>query len=93
VKKILVMGVAKGYDWDTLEPFVVSCKRNCPSAELLLFVDDISDFTRNQLIRGGCQLENFPAEYKKYLVIHSRWKMCLDFLDVNSQAKCNSVEK
>ena len=53
MKKNLVMGVAKSYDWDILEPFVLSCKRNCPSAELLLFVDDISDFTREQLIRGG----------------------------------------
>ncbi|MBR4643491.1 MAG: hypothetical protein IKO74_12370 [Selenomonadaceae bacterium] len=53
MKKNLVMGVATHYDWYALEPFVLSCKRNCPSADLVLFVDDISDFTRDKLIRGG----------------------------------------
>lgn len=49
----LVMGVAKSYDWNKLEPFVSSCKKTCPSADLVLFVDDISNFTRDKLIRGG----------------------------------------
>ena len=81
MKKNLVMGAAGGYDWDTLEPFVVSFKKNCPSAELLLFVDDISDFTRDQLIRGGCRLEDFPEKYKGILVVNSRFKIYYDFLD------------
>ena len=42
--KNLIMGVAKGYDWNILEPFVTSAKKNCPNAELVLFVDDISEF-------------------------------------------------
>lgn len=53
MKKNLVMGVATHYDWNALEPFVTSCKKNCPSADLVLFVDDISDFTREQLMRWG----------------------------------------
>lgn len=53
MKKNLVMGVAKGYDWNALEPFVISFKRHCPNAELVLFVDDISDFTRDRLISCG----------------------------------------
>lgn len=51
--KNLVMGVATGYDWNALEPFVTSFKRNCSSADLVLFVDNISDFTRNRLISSG----------------------------------------
>ena len=53
--KNLVMGSGRGYDWKTWEPFVTSFLMNCPSAELVLFVDDLSDFTRNRLerIRGG----------------------------------------
>ena len=51
--KNLIMGAAKGYDWNTLEPFVLSWKKNCPSADLILFVDDISDFTRDKLVLGG----------------------------------------
>ena len=81
MKKNLVMGVAKGYDWDTLEPFVLSCKKNCPSVELLLFVDDISDFTRDQLIWGGCRLENFPAEMRTGVPNNTRWKIFSDFLE------------
>ena len=53
MKKNLIMGAATHYDWNILEPFVTSFIKNCPSAELVLFVDDISDFTREQLIRGG----------------------------------------
>ncbi len=49
--KNLIMGAAKGYGWDVLEPFVTSWRRNCPDAELVLFVDDMSDFTRDKLIR------------------------------------------
>ena len=54
--KNLVMGVAKGYSWYDLEPFVTSCKKNCPTAQLVMFVDDISDFTRARLMQwgGGC---------------------------------------
>lgn len=51
--KNLIMGSASGYDWLTLEPFVTSRRKNCPDAELVLFVNDISDFTRDRLRRGG----------------------------------------
>lgn len=50
MKKNLIMGVASSYDWNTLEPFVTSFVRNCPGAELVLFVNNISDFTRDRLI-------------------------------------------
>ena len=80
MKKNLVLGAAAGYDWDTLEPFVSSWRKNCPSAELVLFVDDLSDFTREQLIRSGVSLKNFPAEMKKALPHNTRWKIFSDFL-------------
>ena len=79
MKKNLVMGVAKGYDWNPLEPFVISFKRNCPGADLVLFVDDISDFTRDKLLCVG--VENIPADYKDVMIIHARWKTYLDFLE------------
>ena len=82
MKKNLVMGVAKSYGWDILEPFVVSFVKNCPSAELVLFVDDISNFTRDRLQRvDGLYVIDIPVEYKEILIIHSRWKMCADFLE------------
>ena len=78
--KNLIMGAAKGYGWDELEPFVTSCKRNCPRVELVLFVDDISDFTRNELTRHGATALNIPDELRGVMIIHSRWKMYADFL-------------
>ena len=83
MKKNLIMGVAKSYDGDTLEPFVFSWKKNCPSADLILFVDDISDFTRDKLIRFGCLIENFPDEYKEIILVNSRWKFYVDFLEAH----------
>lgn len=80
--KNLVMGVAKGYGWDMLEPFVTSFEKNCPSAELVLFVDDISEFTRDRLqCAERVRVVDVPAQYKDVLIIHTRWKMCADFLE------------
>lgn len=77
--KNLILGAAKGYDWDILEPFVASCRKNCPNAELVLFVDDISDFTRDKLIRSGAKLEIFPDDLNG-VANNTRWKIFADFL-------------
>ena len=81
--KNLVMGSASGYDWNTLEPFVASFVRNCPSAELVLFVNDISDFTRNRLIScvgGGVILAPFKVLNHP---VTDRWKSFLDYLEAH----------
>ena len=78
----LIMGAAKGYGWDTLEPFVTSCKRNCPDAELVLFVDDMSDFTRDKLIQAGVTLEYFPDELRG-IPNNTRWKIFGDWLETH----------
>ena len=77
--KNLILGAAKGYGWDVLEPFVTSCKMNCPDAEIVLFVDEISGFTRDKLIRSGVRLENFPNV--KGIPNNTRWKFLADYLD------------
>ena len=76
----LVLGAAKGYGWDILEPFVTSCKMNCPDAQIVLFVGDNSDFTRDKLIRAGVRLEKFSTDIKG-LLVNTRFKVILDFLD------------
>ena len=78
----LIMGVAKGYGWDILEPFVTSAVKNCPSAEIVLFVDDISAFTRERLISAGVLLGTFPDELKSGVPNNTRWKIFADFLKV-----------
>ncbi len=84
--KNLVMGVAKGYGWDMLEPFVISFQKNCRSAELVLFVDDISEFTRDRLIQAGVLLKNFPNEMKRGIPNNTRWKIFSDFLETHGDA-------
>ena len=79
--KNLVMGVAKGYGWNDIEPFVVSFKKNCPDADLVLFVDDLSDFTENKLKRGGgVQLQQIPNNLKSMIIVCSRFIMYKNFL-------------
>ena len=81
MKKNLVMGSASGYDWTMLEPFVTSFVRNCPSAELVLFVNDLSDFTRDRLIScGGVKLEPFKVIR---LPVNDRWNNFLDYLEAH----------
>ena len=84
--KNLVMGVAKGYGWDILEPFVTSFVKNCPSAELVLFVDDISDFTRARLQGAGVLLKNFPEELRLGVPNNTRWKIFSDYLKIHGDS-------
>ena len=53
MKKNLVLGSGRGYSWYIFEPFVRSFLENVPNAELVLFVDEISDFTRQMLENAG----------------------------------------
>lgn len=82
--KNLVMGAAKGFDWEILEPFVTSFARNCPNAELVLFVDDISDVTRDCLLSfDRVLLEDFPEELRSGVPNNMRWKVLTDFLEAH----------
>lgn len=85
--KNLILGAATGYGWEILEPFVTSRKKNCPKADLVLFVDDISEFTRKKLIRAGVKLENFPAD-QKFVANNTRWKIFAEYL---ARADCDRV--
>lgn len=79
--KNLVMGVAANYDWYTIEPFIRSCKQHCENTDIILFVDNNSDFTRNTLISEGVILVHIPDELKDWNIVNSRWIMYKIFLD------------
>ena len=79
--KNLVLGVATGYDWYKLEPFVTSFKRYSKNTDLVLFVDNISDFTRATLTGGGAELLPVPAEFKSAHIVAARWGFFKNFLD------------
>ena len=73
--KNLVLGVATGYDWYKLEPFVNSFKRYVKNADLVLFVDNISDFTRDALIQNNVELLPILDEFKDKLIASARWEI------------------
>ena len=83
--KNLVMGVAAGYGWNDVEPFVNSFKKNCPNADLVLFMDNISKFTENKLNRGRVRIEPIPQNLKAKLIIDARWEMYKIFLDAHPE--------
>ena len=58
--KNLVIGSAGGFDWVTLEPFVTSFAKHVKNADLVLFLNDISDFTLEHL--KNCGKESLKIE-------------------------------
>ncbi len=87
-KKNLVLGFAKGYNWYILEPFIRSFVKNIHSADLILFIDDYSEFTYAQLekvgeeIQGGTlKLEPVPDTLKERFPANSRWKVFADYIE------------
>ena len=81
MKKNLVLGAAANYTWEILNPFVNSCRKYCPDAEIFFFVDNLSDFTRAQLIKNGVSIADFPDEMRRGIPNNTRWKIFADFLD------------
>ena len=79
--KNLVMGVAANYDWYTIEPFIRSCKKYCDNTDIVLFIDNNSEFTRNALTGEGVILAQVPDTLKNFNVINSRWIMYKLFLE------------
>lgn len=83
--KNLVMGVAKGYGWNDIEPFVNSFQKNCNNADLVLFVDNPSKFTEDKLNRGGVRIEQIPENLKSMIIVCSRFIMYKNFIDAHPE--------
>ena len=86
MKKNVIMGVSKGYGWHELEPFINSWKKNASDAELVLFVDDTSDWTKFVVeTQGGDEnLRLLPITESKFdnrLISELRWEIFADFLE------------
>ena len=81
--KNLVMGLAKGYNWYILEPFVRSFIKNVPNADLVLFTDRFSPFTRDRFkkIGGGrIKLEPVPDYAQNARPNNIRWKIFAEYV-------------
>lgn len=86
--KNLVIGFAKGYNWYILEPFVRSFIKNVPNADMVLFMENYSDFTRYQLEQvkdkpagGKIIIEPVPDELHEVFPANSRWKFTADYIE------------
>ena len=84
MKRNLIMGVSKGYGWWEVEPFVTSWKLNASDAELVLFVDDTSDWTRQVISSSGggaVHLVAIPEQFRDRQVVNIRWSIYKNFLE------------
>lgn len=86
-KKNLVMGSGRGYSFYVLETFMRSFVKNVKDSDMVLFVDDLSDFTCNEIKKIGKEiqtgkliLEKFPETFKAGHPANTRWKMFLEYI-------------
>jgi len=99
--KDLVIGLAAGYDWATIEPFAVSLVRSGYVGAKVLFVRDITSEARDHLLDLGFQLMyvSMPPDPRdvcvaRFLFIHNyleehpgyRFVICSDVRDVIFQS-------
>ena len=83
--KNLVIGAAQNCgDWNALEPFVMSFKKNIPNADLVLFLDAPSPFTQNELNSAGVRIKQIPSKLRKEIV-NRRWIVFKDFLEIHKE--------
>lgn len=83
--KNLVIGVAQNYGWYEIEPLVNSFKKYCKNADLVLFVDNISNFTLHRLNSEGVQLLPIPDAVKSSAIVVSRFTMYKMFLENHTE--------
>lgn len=53
MKKNLILAASTHFGWHELEPFFVSMKQNLGDVECVTFIDDTSDWTKDQILVGG----------------------------------------
>ena len=93
LKKNLVIGSGKGYNWYILEPFIRSFAKYFENTDLVLFLADTSDFTLHQikmvgkeLCGGEIKIEPFPENLTFHHPANARWQMFSDYVSKNG---CN----
>lgn len=84
LKKNLIIGALKNYDWKIISPFFESFKRvkfqNC---ECVIFYDKITKHTIKKIKSYGVIVYKIPIKFRKVSIINCRWKLYKDFLSEN----------
>ena len=82
LKKNLLIGAVRNYNWDIIEPFFKSFKQarfeNC---ECVIFVEEMTTFTINKIKSYGVIVYEIPDKYRNVTIINCRWKIYDDFLN------------
>ncbi len=84
LKKNLLIGALKNYNWKIINPFFESFKRvkfqNC---ECVIFYDKITKHTIKKIKSYGVIVYKIPIKFRKVSIINCRWKLYKDFLSEN----------
>ena len=63
MKKNLIIGIVKGYDFETIAPFILSLRKTNFKGDLVLFTSGIDKKTNNLLQKYGVKLIPFEKDY------------------------------
>ena len=90
MKRNLIMGAIKDYGWYEIEPFFVSLKKNAGNVDCVIFYDDISKWTMEQLTKISYEdtdtektisFIEIPDSLKNKSIIDIRWSLYVNFLE------------
>ena len=83
-KKNLIIGAAVNYTWEKVQPFFKSFEavgfENC---DCIIFVSKLSKGTIKKIESCGAIIKNIPKKYQNMNAKNVRYKIYLDFLNIN----------
>ena len=80
-KKNLIIGAFKKYNWEQLKPFFISLyKSNFRKCDCAMFVQDISQRTKDILETIGVYIYEIPEKYRKMKINNVRYKLYEEYL-------------
>ena len=81
IKKNLIFGAIKGYNWEIIKPFFISLyKANFKECDCVIFVCDISRNVTNKLKSMGVIIYQIPEKYKEMKINNVRYKLYEEYL-------------
>lgn len=80
-KKNVIIGAIANYEWDSLKLFFKSYENaNFENCDMIMFVDNINQATRNEIKSYGATIYELPEEYKNWRINNYRYKIYTNFL-------------
>ena len=90
-KRNLILGVIQNYSWEKIEPFFISLiKADFKLCDYVMFVNGLSDKTKEKLHYYGFKTIEIPNKYKRMTITLSRHILYDEYLSNNTN-KYNMV--